>query len=66
MRPKDVIRYQLDEELLNAKLVEEILLHEQQAAALNLVIYNFFRFVIRKDGQPNWEGFDSRGEVGDG
>jgi ppGpp synthetase/RelA/SpoT-type nucleotidyltranferase len=59
MKLRDVIKYPIDEDRLPVLEKAAILNHEQQSAALNLVIYNFFRFVARKDNQPNWDRFDA-------
>lgn len=65
MKPKDVICYQLPEASSpqqskeQIQLIDDILRREQRSAALNLIVYTFFRFVIRKEGHPNWDGFDA-------
>jgi hypothetical protein len=64
MNVETVVAYRIAglNEVQNKRLRLDILESEQRSALLSFVIYNFYRYILGRDGFPNWDGFSA--EVG--
>ena len=62
MKDTDIIPY--DIEGFSPAQRTDVLRHEQRSAAMSFLLYSFHRFILRREGIPNWSGFsDARQSI---